>query len=283
MDGFFRAWMDLLLSLREPDDYRLAAEACGRELAARNARYIELHLSVAGAHRAGRLNAHEVIPAVARGLEAARAAGGPRWRLIVDVIRELVVEGAGDVGLEIARRHRADGVAAVGLGGNEGRHPASAARDILLAARSEGLGVTVHAGEAAGPESIRAALEAGAQRIGHATTAPRDPALVAQLASENVPLEMCPTSNVITGAAASLAAHPVGPLLRRGLNVSLNTDDPAFFNTTLDAEYRAVAAAHRLTEREAARLARNAFAAAFLPAEKRDDLLARFDAEVAAL
>lgn len=283
MDGFFRVWMQILHSLRAPEDYRLVAEACGRELARQNVRYVELHTSIAGAHWSGRLNAHEVVPAIAEGLEAAQRAGGPEWRLIVDIIRELVAEGAGDVGLEIARRHRNLGVAAVGLGGNEGRYATDAARDAVRAAKAEGFAATVHAGESAGPESVWAALEIGADRIGHAVSAAHDPALVAHLAERGTPLEMCPTSNVRTGAAPSLAAHPIGPFLRRGMDVSLNTDDPPLFGTDLVSEYGAVARAFGLTRAEVIRLARNAFAGAFVPEPRKAAMLAQFDAEAAAL
>ena len=279
MDGFFEVWMQILYSLREPEDYRLAAYACGMDLARQNVRYVELHTSIAGAQWTGRLNADEVMPAIAEGLDAARRDGGPEWRLIVDVIRELVAEGAGEIGLEIARRHKGLGVVAVGLGGDESRYAVDAARDILASARAEGFFVTVHAGEAAGPESIRAALASGAHRIGHAATAARDPELVESLAEGGVPLEMCPTSNVRTGAVPSLAAHPIGPFLRRGMNVSLNTDDPPLFGTDLVAEVRAVTKAFGLAPAEVVRLARNAYGAAFLPDAEKAAMLARFDAD----
>lgn len=283
MDGFFEVWMQILYSLKEPEDYRLAAYACGMDLARQNVRYAELHTSIAGAQWTGRLNADEVMPAIAEGLDAARRDGGPEWRLIVDVIRELVAEGAGDIGLEIARRHKGLGVVAVGLGGDESRYAADAARDILASAHAEGFSVTVHAGESAGPESIRAALASGADRIGHATAAAQDPDLVERLAEGGIPLEMCPTSNVRTGAAPSLAAHPVGPFLRRGMNVSLNTDDPPLFGTDLVAEFRAVTETFGLAPAEVVRLARNAYEAAFSPATEKAAMLARFDAETSEL
>jgi adenosine deaminase len=278
MAGFFDLWMQMLYTMHAPEDYRLAAYACGMDLARQNVRYVELHTSIAGAQWSGRHRADEVMPAIADGLAAAHREGGPEWRLIVDIIRELVAEGAGEIGLEIARRHRAMGVVAVGLGGNEAQHATDAARGLLAAARAEGLHATVHAGEAAGPESIRAALACGAERIGHAARATEDPTLVEELAAGAVPLEMCPTSNVLTGAVRSLEEHPIGPFLRRGMNVSLNTDDPPLFGTDLEAEFMAVARVFRLTPPEIVRLARNGFAGAFLPDAEKAALLAAFDA-----
>ncbi|HEY3269560.1 MAG TPA: adenosine deaminase [Armatimonadota bacterium] len=263
MAGFFETWMQVLYTLRDPEDYRQAAYECGIWLAESNAVYAELHTSIAGAHWAGRLNGNEAIPAIAEGLNAAQAEGGPRWRLIVDVIRELCAVDAGHIGLELALNNRAHGVVAVGLGGEEARHSTELARDLFAAAKAGGLHVTAHAGEGAGPESIWKALELGAERLGHAVRASEDPVLMEHLLRHQVHLEMCPTSNVRTGAVASLAEHPVADFLRRGLNVSVNTDDPALFGTNLAGELSAVQRTFSLTEAEMARLRDNALGAAF--------------------
>jgi aminodeoxyfutalosine deaminase len=283
LPGFFDAWMSLIVSLREPEDFRIAAVECGLELGRRNVRYTELHSSIAGAHIAGRANADEVIPAIAEGLNEARAKGGPEWRLIVDIIRDLAAEGLAGTGLGIALRNRRHGVVAVGLGGSEDLYPADTAREVFKTALEEGLHTTAHAGEGAGPESIRAALDIGAQRIGHATHAPEDSALVDRLDAEHIPLEMCPSSNVCTGAVPSLAEHPIAGFLRRGMAVILNTDDPAFFGANINEEYVRVATQFELTPTEVLRLARNAFECAFLPDAEKAVLLEAFDAEIGAI
>lgn len=281
--SFFDAWMALIRTLREPEDFRLIALECGRQLASQNVRYVELHSSVAGGQQAGRLNADEVMPAIAEGLDEARREGGPEWRIIVDIIRDLAAVGDGGIGLEIAMRHRQNGVVAVGLGGSEHLYGAESANDSFSAALAAGLHTTAHAGEGAGPESIWAALEIGAERIGHAARAIEDPVLVEHLAANHIHMEMCPTSNVCTGAVRSLSEHPLARFLRRGLAVSLNTDDPAFFGSDLNAEYARVAGAFDLTPVELVALARNGFEGAFLPQAEKNCFLSVLDTEFSSI
>jgi len=283
LPSFFDAWMALIITLREPEDFRLIALECGRQLASQNVRYAELHTSIAGAQQAGRLNADEVLPAIAEGLDEARGEGGPEWRLIVDVIRDLAAVGDADIGLNIALNHTRHGVVAVGLGGAEHLYEAGLAREAFAAAIAGGLHATVHAGEGAGPESVWAALEIGAERIGHAARAGEDPALVKYLSDNRVPLEMSPTSNVCTGAVPSLEQHSIGRFLRAGMAVSLSTDDPAFFGTSLNREYAAVAREFHLSREEIITLARNGFEVAFLPEADRKRLLEAFDRDVSDL
>lgn len=283
MRAFFDVWMDVLAELRGPDDYRLIARECGRYLATQNVVYAELHTSVAGGVWSGRLRADGIVPAIAEGLNEARAAGGPDWRLIVDAIRETVAEDAGHIALDIARRHREEGVVALGLGGNERLYATDEATATFAAAKAEGLRLTAHAGEWAGPESIRQALEIGAERIGHAVTAAQDVELLRELAARGIHLELCPTSNLRTGAVASLEAHPAGDYIRRGMHVSLNTDDPAFFGTDLNGEYLRVAGVLGLSRDEVVRAARQAFEAAFAEPSERDRHLCRFDSATNAL
>jgi adenosine deaminase/aminodeoxyfutalosine deaminase len=275
--GFFDVFIAVTQSLRAPEDYHLAALEAGRALARQNVRYAEFHTSVAAAQWVGRLSGDDVIPALAAGLAEAEREGGPAWRLIVDVVRDFCARGCGEIALDLALRHRKYGVVALGMGGGE-TLPAEVARDVFAQARASGLRLTAHAGEQAGPASIWAALEIGAERIGHAARAPEDPALVDHLATAHTPLEMCLTSNVRTGAVASLEAHPLGDFLRRGMNVSLSTDDPPFFGSDLCAEYRQAARVFGLSRPELTRLARNAYEAAFLPLDSKAALLEEFDA-----
>jgi len=132
---------------------------------------------------------------------------------------------------------RQQGVIAYGIGGDEVRGPAEWFRDVFAFARDGGLRLVCHAGETAGPESVAAALDIGAERIGHGIAAANDPALMARLREANVPLEVCISSNVCTGAVASLEAHPVRTLYDAGVPITIHTDDPAFFRTSLEQEY----------------------------------------------
>ena len=153
-------------------------------------------------------------------------------------------------------------------------------RQVYAYAAEHGLRRTAHAGESAGPASVLGALDAlGAERIGHGLTAWQDQELVARLVAEQVPLEVCLTSNLRTGCCKALEQHPLRRYFDRGLKVTLASDDPAMFGTSLAREYQLAQAAFGFTEGELERLARNSFEAAFLPAEKKSQYLRRFSAE----
>jgi adenosine deaminase len=180
--------------------------------------------------------------------------------------------------VEIAAAARGARVIGIGLGGDESAWPAAAFADGFRAARRLGLRTTVHAGEFDGPRSVWQAIEVlEVDRIGHGIRALEDAELVRTLARRRLPLECCPTSNLRTRVAASWQAHPVAALHRAGAFVTVNSDDPALFGTTLGDEWRALGGRMGLAWDDVRRIGRNTIEAAFLDDSERTALLGAYD------
>ncbi|HEY0696461.1 MAG TPA: adenosine deaminase, partial [Micromonospora sp.] len=236
---------DLVRScLRRPADFRrIAHEFCADE-AAEGTRYAEVSFTAA-AHGERLGDLEMPLAAVLDGLSRGGAEHGIEVRVLLDHSRRRPVERAWRT-LDLAVRYAADGVVAVGLAGDEA-HPAEPFLPVFRAAAERGLRIAHHAGEAAGPASVRAALAAGAQRLGHGIRILDDPDLTAEVAERRIPLEVCPSSNVALGFVsaarpprAHLAAHPLDRMRSAGLLVTLNTDIPAMFGVPLTLEYQRV-------------------------------------------
>jgi len=257
--------------------YELAADA-----AAENVRYLEVRFSPVLCTRVG-LNVEDAIAAAVRGLVAARRDHRVRAAVIVCALRDLeppVSEMLADVAASFARR----GVVGFDLAGPERGHPAAPHAAAFRRAARAGLGLTVHAGEAVGPASIREAIDAcGARRIGHGTTLIEDATLLRRVRDEGIAVEACITSNVQTRAVASVAEHPAKRMHASGVSVSLSTDNRLISGTTLTAEYERAAGPLAMDWPAIVDLARGAFEAAFLPEAERASLLESFDHDVAAL
>ena len=177
-----------------------------------------------------------------------------------------------------------DGVIALGLGGFEAEGPPERFIADFEAARSAGLHVVAHAGESTGPDYIWTSLrDLGAERIGHGVAAIKDLALVDHLAASQVPLEVCPVSNLRRRVIDRAEAHPFAALDAAGVLVTVNSDDPPMFGTTLNDEYRFLARTFGYDTSGLARLSRNGVTASFLPEVKKNELLAEFDADFARL
>lgn len=279
--GFLEAFKWVTALLREPQDYALIAGRAVEELHRQNVVYAEITIS-AGVM----LRRHQDVAANFAALRAAaeQSAGGAlRLRWVFDATRQFGAEQAMEVA-RLAAGHRGEGVVAFGMGGDELALPAEEFRGVYEFARSNGLRTLVHAGEIGGPDEVRRAVEVlGVERIGHGIAAVRDPDVVELLAERRIPLEVCPTSNLRTGAlgkltgrpAAGLPDHPVAELFHGGVPLTLSTDDPAMFQTTLVGEYEAAAVAG-LQMQDLAHVAQKSIEAAFLPEAEQDALLARF-------
>ncbi|HEX6467794.1 MAG TPA: adenosine deaminase [Streptosporangiaceae bacterium] len=258
--------------VRTPEDVAALVVGAARDLAAQNGRYVELTVTPYAHVRRGM-----PMPAVTEALDLAAEEArscGVRVAYIFDIPGELGAPAARAT-VEHALNHPPQALVALGLAGIEYERAAhrDAFRDAFRAATAAGLHSVPHAGEMTGPESIWEALDGlGAERIAHGITCLDDPRLVARLRAERIPLDVCPTSNVRTRQVADLAAHPLPRLLDEDLVVTLNSDDPPMFGTTLTGEYRAVAAAFGYGRADLAGLARAAVDASFLDDPAKDAL-----------
>jgi len=255
--GFLECYKWVVEHLRSPDDYALVARNALASLARQNVRYAEITLS-AGVVLWKKQDFAPIYEAVRR--EAAGSPVAVRWNL--DAIRHFGAEHAMQVA-ELAAERVSDGVVSFGIGGDEVRGPAEWFAEVYEFAKAGGLRLTAHAGETAGPESVWGALRLGAERIGHGIRAVDDPGLVRHLRDQNIPLEICISSNVATGAVTSLREHPVRRLHDAGVPIVLNTDDPGLFGTTLDKEYELAATEFGFSETELGRIVENGFQYAF--------------------
>jgi aminodeoxyfutalosine deaminase len=273
---FLLAFGVVSLLLEKPADYALATTRLVEWLAEQNVRYAEITLA-AGVLLWKKQSVQAVFDAAAAAAAGAQQHTGVRVQWIFDAVRHFGLEHVREV-LGWAARLRSRGVVALGIGGDEERGPAELFTDVFRKARDQGLHVVAHAGEASGPESVRKAVELlGAERIGHGLTAARDPAVLALLRERRIPLEVCPTSNVATGVLARLEDHPLPSFLEAGLVVTLNSDDPAMFGTSLQQEFARAANAFGLSFATLAELSRNAVNSSFLPEQEKQHLLGEID------
>ena len=272
--AFIAAWIWKNGFLRSYEDFVFIAESVARSLAGQNVRYAELFFSPARFAPRG-LEPAGLAEAIRRGLD--RVPDIETW-LIADLVRDLGPDSARET-VAAAAEAREFGVVGIGMGGSEHAVPPEPFAEAFEAARRHGFRTTVHAGEAAGADSVRAALDAlEPDRVGHATRAEEDPALIDRLAASRLPLELCPLSNVATGVVPELAAHPVRRYWKRGLNVSINTDDPGMFHNSLAGEYAALMDTFGFTPAEIRALVGQALDAAWRPGGGAP-LRARFAAE----
>lgn len=255
--GFLRCYKHINLRLTRPEHFALITRRLLERLERENVLYAELNLSV-GVWLWRELEFEPYFAAV-----AAEAQRSPvRVRFIFDAVRQFGEEAGAEVA-RLAAAHQPQGVIGFGIGGDEAKTPAKEFRSVFAWARRQGLHLAPHAGEVVGPESVWDALECGAERIGHGIRSIEDPVLVRHLAGHRIPLEVCISSNVRTGAVASLREHPVRRLFEAGVPITLNTDDPPMFGTTLEGEYQLAAGEFGFGEAELSAVASNGFAYAF--------------------
>ncbi|MBI3894574.1 MAG: adenosine deaminase [Acidobacteria bacterium] len=273
--GFLQAFKTVCEHLRTPEDYELITYDALRRLASQNVRYAEVTIS-AGVMLWKGEDVPSSFEGIAAGYERVRKESGIRVQWIFDAVRQFGPEAALQVA-HTAAALKQRGVIGFGIGGDEQKAPAEIFREVFACARREGLHLTAHAGETAGPESVWTALDVlGVERIGHGLTAARDASLVKVLAEKQLPLDICLTSNLRTGVLRQMASHPLRQYLEQGVLLSLNTDDPALFGTDLNREYLLAQKTFGLTMKEMTRLAESSFRAAFLPPDENQIYLSEF-------
>jgi aminodeoxyfutalosine deaminase len=274
---FIEVYLAVVDLLREPEDIRLLTYEIATDMAAQNIRYAELTLTPWTSVRTG-IPIEAYVEAVEDARVAAERDHGVRMRWIFDIPGEAGLP-AGEDTLALALRHGPETLVGFGLGGPEIGVGRPQFRDVFDRARAAGLHSVPHAGETTGPETVWSALrDLGAERIGHGTSSVQDPALVAHLVEHRIPVEVCPTSNIATRAVGRLADHPIRELYDAGVLVTVNSDDPPMFGTSLNREYEIAATLLDLDERGIAALAVNAVQASFLEAGDKAALVAEIDA-----
>ncbi len=235
---FIEVWILTTNALQRAEDFRQVVVDYAEEAAAHGAVYLEGIFSPAERVRRG-CDWQEIYEGFCDGADAARELHGVEIRLTPDIPRGFTMDEARET-VEWAARFRDRGVVGVGLGGLEAEYPPEPYAEVFMRAKSLGLGSVPHAGEVAGAASVRGALEAlGADRLRHGIRAEEDPGLVRELAGRGTVLDVCPLSNLRTGAVASLEDHPLPRLVAAGVRCSISTDDPAMFDTDLTRDYEA--------------------------------------------
>ena len=260
---FVEVYLAVVDLIRTPEDIRTLTYEVAREMAeGQSLRYAELTCTPYTSVLRG-----IPIEAYSEAIEDARSAAfrdfGLRLQWIYDIPGESGLPAA-DATLDYALRHPTDGLVGFGLGGPEVGVPRPQFAPHFAAARAAGLRSVPHAGETTGPQTIWDALtHLGAERIGHGTSAAQDPALLVHLAESGIPLEVCPSSNIATRAVETLADHPIRAFRDAGMVITINSDDPPMFGTTLNREYEIAADLLGLDEEGIGELAKAAVRASF--------------------
>jgi aminodeoxyfutalosine deaminase len=237
-EHFIEVWVLTTHAMRTAQDFRQVVVDYAAEAASHGAVYLEAIFSPAERISRG-VAWDEIFSGYCEGAQEAEELHGVVVRLTPDIYRGAPLDTAETV-VRYAAKYRERGVVGVGLGGLEAQFPPELYASVFELAKAEGLGSVPHAGEVAGPASIRGALDAlRADRIRHGFRAIEDPELVAELAERRIVLDVSPVSNVRTGAVASLADHPLPKLVEAGVLCSISTDDPAMFDTDLTRDYEA--------------------------------------------
>ena len=269
---FIAAWIWKNGFIRSYEDFTFIAEAMAWDLLAQNILYAEVFFSPTRFLDQG-LEPQGLARAIRHGLDKVP---GISIRLIADLVRDHGPVQAADT-LAKVREVMDCGIIGIGIGGSEHLYPPEPFAPVYEAARKLSLRTSAHAGEAAGPESIRGAVEALAvDRIGHGVAAIKDPSVMALLSETQIPIELCPLSNVATGSIAAIEDHPVRAFWDAGLMLTVNTDDPGMFHNSLTAEFMVLHETFGFGPDDIRELILNGIAASWQPDDDKTALIQKF-------
>jgi aminodeoxyfutalosine deaminase len=272
--GFMDSFKAVSARLKGPDDYELITYNMIRDLAAQGVVHAEVYISFGIIFYWKHQEVEPYVEAIERGRVRGEQDFGTTVYWLIDAVRHFGADEAVKVFRKAAEmRHQYPSIVGIGIGGDEARGSADLFRDSYAEAKGAGLRLTAHAGETIGSESIWAALNIGAERIGHALSAQNDQELMDVLAAKQIPLELNVTSNIRTGCCKSFEKHPVKMYFESGLMVTINSDDPPMFGSNLLDEYVLVHERFEFSLEQMRELAANAVEASFLPPERKLDLL----------
>jgi aminodeoxyfutalosine deaminase len=276
--GFMDSFKAVSSRLKGPDDYELITYDMIRDLAAQGVVHAEVYISFGIIFYWKNAEVEPFVEAIERGRLRGEKDFGTTIYWLIDAVRHFGADEATKVFRKAAElRKLYPSIVGIGIGGDEARGSADLFRDSYAEARIAGLRLTAHAGETIGPESIWAAINIGAERVGHALSAQRDSELLEVLAQKQIPLELNVTSNLRTGCCPSLDDHPVKLYFESGLMVTINSDDPPMFGSNLLDEYVLVQERFEFSLEQMRELAANSVEASFLPPERKLELLQRVE------
>jgi aminodeoxyfutalosine deaminase len=276
--GFMDSFKAVSSRLKGPDDYELITYDMIRDLAAQGVVHAEVYISFGIIFYWKNAEVEPFVEAIERGRIRGEKDFGTTIYWLIDAVRHFGADEATKVFRKAAElRKLYPSIVGIGIGGDEARGSADLFRDSYAEAKAAGLHLTAHAGETIGPESIWAAINIGAERVGHALSAQNDAELLEVLAQKQIPLELNVTSNLRTGCCPSLDDHPVKLYFESGLMVTINSDDPPMFGSNLLDEYVLVQERFEFSLEQMRELAANSVEASFLPPERKLELLQRVE------
>ncbi len=276
--GFMDSFKAVSARLKGPDDYELITYNMIRDLAAQGVVHAEVYISFGIIFYWKNAEVEPYVEAIERGRVRGEKDFGTTVYWLIDAVRHFGPEEAAKVFRKAAELRKVyPSIVGIGIGGDEAQGSADLFRESYAEAKEAGLRLTAHAGETMGPESIWAAMNIGAERVGHALSAQHDAELLEVLGEKQIPLELNVTSNIRTGCCRDFDEHPVKMYFESGLMVTINSDDPPMFGSNLLEEYVLVQERFEFSLEQMRELAANAVEASFLPPERKLELLRRVE------